>query len=72
MNMVRATKWSKEDFRFSMQLAGIFVAIGAVLGLLRGDGLVGLVVGAFAGAVGGASTSLPMGSGASHTSKRPI
>jgi len=48
-------KWSKDDVRPMLQLGAIFLVIGAILGLLRGDGwligssagllLFGLVIG---------------------------
>ena len=43
--MARA-RWTREDVRPLAQLGGMFVAFGAVYGLLRGDGL---VLGAIAG-----------------------
>lgn len=41
-------RWSKRDLGPALELAGIFVTFGAVLGLLRGDGL---LLGAIAGAL---------------------
>jgi hypothetical protein len=44
---VRRAKWGKDDVRGVAQLGGIFIAMGAAFGLLRGDGvIIGMIAGA--------------------------
>lgn len=45
---MRRSKWTMDDTRGTLQLAGIFAVICAVLGLVHGEGL---LIGAFGGAL---------------------
>jgi len=46
--MMTRARWTKEDWRLTVLLLAIFIAVGAIFGLLRHDGA---LIGALAGAL---------------------